>query len=440
VIFNSGAFIFFLGLVFFIHWFVLKRKQNELLLCSSYIFYSFWDWRFTFLLLCSTIIDFYLGKQIYHSDNRRFFLGVSIIVNLSILVFFKYFNFFNSSTAAVFSYFGLQYDVLLIDIILPVGISFYTFHGMSYVFDIYRQKINPSSSLVEYSLFVSFFPLLVAGPIERADHLLPQLTKPRVFEHKQGVDGLRLILWGMFKKVVIADSLASLSDHIFSNYQMLSGSELALGVLYFSVQIYADFSGYTDIAIGVAKLFGIELLTNFKFPYFAPNIQQFWKRWHISLTSWFRDYLYIPIGGGRSKAKRNVIIVFLVSGFWHGANWTFIAWGLIHALFFIFIKRNIGVVLTFCLISFAWIFFRSPSLFDALAFIKRLPINFFNMPAYKSGFVYIITLMCFDATFKDSRTVLNYSNKYVRWFIYLMLSFAILLFFDKPSTFIYFQF
>jgi D-alanyl-lipoteichoic acid acyltransferase DltB (MBOAT superfamily) len=345
--------------------------------------------------MLSTIIDYSFGLLIYNSEGRKkLYLWLSIFNNLAVLFFFKYFNFFADSTQAALSFFGITMNPVFINIVLPVGISFYTFHGMSYVIDIYRGNTKPIHNFVDYSLFVSFFPLLVAGPIERATHLLPQITADRKFNYTQSADGLRLILWGLFKKVVIADNCAVFVNHIFENSATASKVELALGAIFFAFQIYGDFSGYSDIAIGTAKLFGIELLVNFRTPYFSRDIAEFWRRWHISLTTWFRDYIYIPLGGSRvntMKAIRNTMIVFLISGFWHGANWTFIVWGALNGLYFLPLlisgknrvhtdtvaegrffptfKETFQIATTFLLTCFAWIFFRAANIGEAFDYI-----------------------------------------------------------------------
>jgi alginate O-acetyltransferase complex protein AlgI len=323
MLFTSLEFLIFLPLVFILYWFVFNRSikyQNAFLLLSSYVFYGWWNWRFLGLLLLSTLIDYSFGFWVAKETGRRrkLFLWMSILNNLLVLGIFKYYNFFVLSAQTFLDHIGLHTNPYLINIILPVGISFYTFHGMSYVLDIYRGHFKPVRSFIDYSVFVSFFPLLVAGPIERATHLLPQVQQPRVFNHQQGVQGLRLILWGLFKKMVIANSLSPIVDDIFTNFHNYPGSILLLGAVYFSFQIYCDFSGYTDIALGAAKLFGFELLTNFKFPYFSRDIAEFWRRWHVSLSSWFRDYIYIPLGGSRAgklKSVRNIFVIFLISGF-----------------------------------------------------------------------------------------------------------------------------
>ncbi len=341
MLFNSFEFLIFLIFVYAVYWLFKGNKavQNPFLLVVSYIFYGWWDWRFLFLLVLSTLIDYSFGIFIHESKKRKkLFLWLSIFNNLIVLFFFKYYNFFAGSTEEFLKFFGLTVNPVLIKIVLPVGISFYTFHGMSYVFDIYRGNFKPIRNFFDYGLFVSFFPLLVAGPIERATHLLPQITAERKFSYRQSLDGLRLILWGLFKKVVIADNCSLFVNPIFNDYAHASITELVLASFLFAFQIYGDFSGYSDIAKGTAKLFGLELLINFKTPYFSRDIAEFWRRWHISLSSWFRDYLYIPLGGskgGKFQAVRNTFIIFIVSGFWHGANWTFIFWGLLNAIYFL---------------------------------------------------------------------------------------------------------
>jgi D-alanyl-lipoteichoic acid acyltransferase DltB (MBOAT superfamily) len=343
VLFNSFEFLLFLPIVFILYWLVFNKSlrwQNILVLVASYYFYGWWSYKFMGLLALSTFLDYVYGFFVASPNRRKAksFLWLSIVNNLGILGVFKYYNFFATQYQTGLELLGLKANPVLLNVALPVGISFYTFHGMSYVFDIYRGKQKPVSNFVDYAVFVAFFPLLVAGPIERASHLLPQVQLPRVFNYTQAVEGCKLILWGMFKKVVIADSLASFVDHAFANHTGLNGTSLVVGAIAFSFQIYGDFSGYSDIALGTAKLFGFELLSNFRFPYFARDIAEFWRRWHISLSTWFRDYLYVPLGGskqGKLKAVRNTFIIFIVSGFWHGASWNFIVWGFIHACGFL---------------------------------------------------------------------------------------------------------
>ena len=402
MIFNSLEFFIFLPIVFLLYWFVFKKNvktQNIFILFASYLFYGWWDWRFLSLILLSTTVDYFIGLKIDSTDNQKSgksWLWVSVLFNVGLLGFFKYFNFFVDSWIDMFSLFGYEMkSTWTLRVILPVGISFYTFQTMSYSFDIYYKKLKPTKDFLSFAAFVSFFPQLVAGPIERASNLLNQILNKRTFNYDQTVSGLKLILWGLFKKVVIADSLAPMVDDIFLNYADYPASTLILGVTMFSFQVYGDFSGYSDIAIGTAKLFGIELMSNFKFPNFSRNVAEYWQRWHVSLSTWFRHYIYIPLGGSRvSKLKSvlNIAIVFLVSGFWHGANWTFIFWGAFHALAFIpvfLLGRNaifkdsvvgentffpslveIGqVLITFAIVTFSRIFFRSESITDAFAFM-----------------------------------------------------------------------
>ncbi|OCB76543.1 MBOAT family O-acyltransferase [Flavobacterium crassostreae] len=401
--FNSLTFAVFLPIVFVLYWFVFnktKSSQNLLLILASYYFYSCWDWRFLFLLVFSTFLDYYTGIQIEKNHNkkiRKFWFWLSIAINLGLLGLFKYYNFFASSFATLLDDFGLKTSPFLLDVVLPVGISFYTFHGLSYVIDIYYKRIKAEYNFVDYSLFVSYFPLLVAGPIERATHLLPQVKLKRTFDYTKAKQGAYQFIWGLVKKVVVADTCATYANAIFDNYSSMNSWSLVLGAVYFSFQIYGDFSGYSDMALGMSKLFGMDLLRNFNYPYFSRDIAEFWRRWHISLSSWFRDYLYIPLGGSKgSKIRqvRNVFIIFVVSGFWHGANWTYLAWGCINALYFLPLlllnknrsniemvalqwdvasaKEMLHMVYTFALACLAWIFFRAKSITDAVLYLKRM--------------------------------------------------------------------
>lgn len=400
MLFNSADFAIFLPVVFLLYWFATGRNlrvQNALLLISSYFFYACWDWRFLFLLLFSTLLDYFTGLRMCDSRNkaaRKFWFLLSVIINLGFLGVFKYYNFFAASFAEAMAQLGVQVNPRTLDVILPVGISFYTFHGLSYVIDIYKERIKAERNFIDYAVFVSFFPLLVAGPIERATHLLPQIKRQRVFDYGKAVDGLRQILWGLFKKIVIADNCAEYVNLIFNGPSAQPGSTLLLGAVLFAFQIYGDFSGYSDIAIGTARLFGIELLRNFAYPYFSRDIAEFWRRWHISLSTWFRDYLYIPLGGSRGSnwmKVRNTFIIFVVSGFWHGANWTFIVWGALNAVYFLpllLTKRNrtnletvaqgkalptprelANMALTFTLTVLAWIFFRAEDMGHAITYL-----------------------------------------------------------------------
>lgn len=439
------------------------------LLVASYFFYGWWSWKFMGLLALSTFLDYLYAFGVASASQRksRFFLWLSIINNLGILMVFKYFNFFEEQFEYVLHQIGVQFNPVLLRVALPVGISFYTFHGMSYVFDVYRKLQKPVTDFTEYAVFVSFFPLLVSGPIERAGHLLPQVQKPRKFNVNQSLEGFDLMVWGMLKKVVVADNLAPAVNDIFSNAHGLHSATLILGAVYFSFQIYCDFSGYTDIARGVAKLLGFELLLNFNNPYLSKSIPEFWKRWHISLSSWFRDYLYIPLGGSRVsvvKSIRNVLIVFLVSGFWHGANWTFIVWGLIHAVCFLpgFIlrktksekvtleRKHSKVVLsfqiagTFIIVTTAWIFFRAESVSQALQYIQRIATsgllfsefqNWRSISTEGSHLEFLSILIVFLISFRVSRI----SNRVLKNAV-LVLIILILGSFVNPSNFIYFQF
>jgi len=404
--FNSLAFAIFLPIVFFLYWFVFnktKSSQNALLIVASYYFYSCWDWRFLFLLVFSTFLDYYTGIQIEKGkseNSRKFWFWLSIIVNLGFLGIFKYYNFFATSFSELLNSAGLQASPVLLEVILPVGISFYTFHGLSYVIDIYLKRIKAEYNFVDYSLFVSYFPLLVAGPIERATHLLPQVKVKREFDFEKAKEGICQIIWGLVKKVVIADTCATYANAIFDNYTSMNSFSLILGAIYFAFQIYGDFSGYSDIALGVSKLFGLDLLRNFNYPYFSRDIAEFWRRWHISLSSWFRDYLYIPLGGSKGgiwMKIRNTFIIFVVSGFWHGANWTYLAWGFINAIYFLPLllsnsnRNNMGaiqlkfnfnsakvimsILYTFSLTCIAWIFFRAKTITDAILYLKRMILS-----------------------------------------------------------------
>ena len=434
------------------------------------------------LLFLSTLIDYYYGFGVASSNRKKakVFLWLSLINNLGILGLFKYYDFFVLEFQKAIESFGLHSNPVLLQVALPVGISFYTFHGMSYVFDIYNGKQRPVNNFIDYAVFVSFFPLLVAGPIERANHLLPQIQRPRLFNYKQSVEGCRLILWGLFKKVIVADSLAPTVDAVFDGYESLSGMSLLIGAITFSFQIYGDFSGYSDIAIGTAKLFGIELLSNFKFPYFSRNVSEFWRRWHISLSSWFRDYVYIPLGGsrkGRFITVRNTLIIFLLSGFWHGASWNFVVWGLVHAFAFLpvlFIKKGtnndhdvvamnnvfpslfeiIRIFSTFIFVTIAWVFFRSNNLSIALNYLYLIYEDFVNnpkqllsLPSIKSPVLYIVPLIMFDWYFRhDERRLKVSTSRFANYIVYLIFSVLIIAsmtvryFSSRKVDFIYFQF
>ena len=475
--FNSLSFAVFLPLVFLFYWSLgqnSKRTQNTILIIASYYFYSCWDWRFLFLLIFSTFLDFFTALQIEKGKSiksRKFWFWLSIIVNLGFLGVFKYYDFFATSMANMIGSLGFNANPLLLKLILPVGISFYTFHGLSYVIDIYYKRISAERNFIDYSLFVSYFPLLVAGPIERATHLLPQVKKVRKFDFEQAKSGVYQILWGLFKKVVIADTCATYANAIFDNYQNMNSFSLLLGAFYFAFQIYGDFSGYSDIALGVSKLFGIELLRNFNFPYFSRDIAEFWRRWHISLSSWFRDYVYIPLGGSKgSKTKqiRNVFIIFLLSGFWHGANWTFLAWGAINAMFFLpllLLKKNRSnldsvsielslnslkvisqIVFTFIITCFAWIFFRSPSIGSAVNYIERIFTQGEFAEQYLKNerynyeiLILIVSFIAIEWINRNKIEPLSGKNSWIKVALCL-IGIVVLGVFSDYKSFIYFQF
>lgn len=403
MLFNSLPYLFFLPVVFLFYWKIFGRSykiQNLFLLAASYFFYAWWDYRFLILILFSTLLDYLIALQISRQKEKQFkkyYLYLSLLSNLGLLGFFKYFNFFIESWIESWSVLGLEMSYSSWNIILPVGISFYTFQTLSYTIEVYKERMQPTQNLLDFSLYVAFFPQLVAGPIERPQNLLPQLRKRRKFDFIQAKEGIHLILWGLFKKVVIADSCAMYVNVIFDNYESMNSLSLLLGAVYFAFQIYGDFSGYSDIAIGTAKLLGINLMQNFNYPYFSRNIGEFWRRWHISLSTWFRDYLYIPLGGSKATVNntiRNIFIIFLVSGLWHGANFTFIAWGGLHAIFFLpvlLMNRNriyrdivakenylpslteiAQIFITFSLVCLGWIFFRAASISVAIGYLQRL--------------------------------------------------------------------
>ncbi|APD05847.1 peptidoglycan O-acetyltransferase [Flavobacteriaceae bacterium UJ101] len=481
MLFNSIEFALFLPIVFLLYWYIFNNKlkyQNIFLLVVSYIFYGWWDWRFLFLIAFSTIVDFTIGlllEKTKHLNKRKLLLSGSLIVNLGLLGFFKYYNFFVDSFVNAFTFFGSTIQAERLNIILPVGISFYTFQTLSYTIDVYRKQLKPTHSFIDFAAFVSFFPQLVAGPIERASNLLPQFYKKRIFEYDKAVDGLRQILWGLFTKIVIADNCAVVVNDIFSNYQNYSSIVLFLGGILFAFQIYGDFSGYSNIAIGVSKLFGFNLMQNFAFPYFSRDIAEFWRRWHISLSTWFRDYLYIPLGGSRGGTKmkiRNTFIIFLVSGFWHGANWTFIVWGALNALYFLPLllanknRSNLNNVAenrvfptfneiikmgsTFILVVFGWIFFRAENVSSAFTYIKRIFVNenyinlkFISFDTYLSIIPILLIFLIFEWFNRKEKYGLENVKKYhfvIRMFVYYMIVFLINFYSGQSSDFIYFQF
>jgi D-alanyl-lipoteichoic acid acyltransferase DltB (MBOAT superfamily) len=466
MIFNSLIFFIFLPISFLVYA-LLKgnsKAQNFWLLVCSYYFYGYWDWRFLSLIAFSTIIDFIAGQKIQHSENekvRKGFFYLSLATNLGLLGFFKYFNFFIDSTETLLNNLGLEINTWTLNIILPVGISFYTFQTLSYTIDVYRKRIKPTNDFLAFAAFVSFFPQLVAGPIERASHLLPQFLKPRKLSFNQFGLGSKIFLWGLFKKVVVADNLAPYVNIVFENQAIYGGFVNVIAIVFFAFQIYCDFSGYSNMAIGLAKMFGFDLMQNFNVPYFATTLKTFWQKWHISLSTWFRDYVYIPLGGNRAGNARmymNLVITFLVSGFWHGANWTFVIWGGIHGLFFIvegvligtkrdtWLKQFLGLITTFAVVCFAWIFFRAQDFTHAIEFIQNtFSLEYSHvLKPYRLvvAFLGISTLIVFDYLKKNKTAKALYLRSApLRWGFYYLLIFMIVLFGNTNSQeFIYFQF
>ncbi len=482
MLFNSIDFAVFLPIVFILYWFVLNRNlkvQNMLIVVASYVFYGWWDWRFLALIFFSTLIDYSVGRGLSKQDNqvkRRLLLWLSIFVNIGFLGFFKYYNFFLDNFITAFSFFGMSMTKSSLKIVLPVGISFYTFQTLSYTLDVYKRKLEPTKDFIAFSAFVSFFPQLVAGPIERATNLLPQFYKKRSFDYYAAVDGMRQILWGFFKKIVIADNSAEIANQIFNNSSDYSGSTLLIGAFFFAFQIYGDFSGYSDIAIGTSRLFGFNLMKNFAFPYFSRDIAEFWRRWHISLSTWFRDYLYFPLGGSRGSLAsniRNVFIIFIVSGFWHGANWTFISWGALNALFFLPLllqKKNrintntvaegrnmpnlrefIGMLSTFLLTVLAWVFFRADNMDHAWQFIgtifSKTLIEIPHFEGMQNALITSLLIFIFmiiewfgrEREYAIQRLGLNWKPSY-RYAVYYVILIVIYWFGGEQQEFIYFQF
>ena len=505
MLFNSIQFAIFLPIVFLLYWFVFDRfiskskhqlrLQNAFIVVASYVFYGWWDWRFLLLIAFTSFCSWGSGMLMQRVDNqqidpisveefdnslkinwlqrrKKLITTANIVLNLLILAIFKYYDFFVTEFAQLFH---ISTDGLLLKVILPVGISFYTFQALSYSIDVYRGKIEPTKDIVAFFAFISFFPQLVAGPIERATNLLPQFLKKREFDYDTAVDGMRQILWGLFKKIVVADNCAVYVDHVFSTYTEQSGSTLLLAAVFFTFQIYGDFSGYSDIAIGTAKLFGIKLMRNFNLPYFSRDIAEFWRRWHISLTTWFRDYVYIPLGGSRvSKAKvvRNTFVIFLLSGFWHGANWTFIAWGTYHAVLFLpliltgknrkytnqvaegrilpTLKETGQMLLTFILAVAGWIIFRADSIGMAWGYCQGIcNMSLFTIPWLNSRSYYLPTIISIMVLLVVEWVQRNKEHAFdlravksgvFRFFIYYLMVGVLFWYGGQAETFIYFQF
>ncbi len=484
--FDSIDFAIFLIVFFTLYWICEKylRLQNILILISSYIFYGWWDWRFLSLILFSTLVDYVVCIGLSTQENavkRKILLWTSIATNLGFLGFFKYYNFFLDNFITAFSFIGLNLHASSLMIILPVGISFYTFQSLSYTIDVYKQKLEPTKDFIAFAAYVGFFPQLVAGPIERAASLLPQFFAKRTFDAAKAVDGMRQILWGLFKKIVIADNCATFANLIFNNHEHYDGAILVLGAVFFGLQIYGDFSGYSDIALGTARLLGFDLMRNFAFPYFSRDIAEFWRRWHISLSTWFRDYLYLPLGGSKGSLGikiRNVFIIFLVSGFWHGANWTFIVWGGLNAVYYLplllskstrsntdivaqgkifpSVKELISIVITFSLTSLAWIFFRSADLGHSFIYIRDLLWGLTISSSYqfawlflmeKVGLIILILISFFIAIEWLGReqqfAIANFGLRWktpVRWSLYYSIIIIIVMYGGRQQQFIYFQF
>ena len=483
MLFNSIEFSIFLPIVFAIFWIANRgnsqRLSNFVLVLASYFFYGWWDWRFLFLIFASTLVDFSIGIALNRSTNqrtRKLLLWTSLGANLGLLGFFKYFNFFVSSFVSAFTLFGLEIQDHTLKILLPVGISFYTFQTLSYTIDVYRKKLEPTKDFLAFAAFVAFFPQLVAGPIERATNLLPQFYTKRQFDYAAAVDGCRQILWGLVKKILIADNCANLANYSFDNYETLGGSSLVLGAFFFAFQIYGDFSGYSDIAIGVSRLFGFNLMQNFATPYFSRDIAEFWRRWHISLSTWFRDYVYIPLGGSRGgtwSQIRNTFVVFVVSGLWHGANWTFVVWGGINALLFLpllLLKTNrnyldvvaqgrmlptfkecFSIILTFAFTTLAWIFFRAENLTEAFAYLGGIfSTTIVSAPAFPESsnatwtLIYVAIFLLIEWLGREDKYAIEKQcltwSPSIRYLFYYFLIIAIVMLGGTSQEFIYFQF
>ncbi len=485
MLFNSWQFAIFLPLVFFFYWFVFNKNlklQNVFMLCVSYFFYGYWDWRFLLLIALTSFLSWWSGLLIEKARENdkigraKLFCGANIVVNLAILGVFKYYNFFIAQF--MYMFYGAGAESWFIEVLLPVGISFYTFQALSYSIDVYRGNIGATRDIVQFFTFLAFFPQLVAGPIERATNLLGQFAVPRVFDYDKAVDGLRQMLWGFFKKMVIADNCGKVVDAVWTDYATIDGSTLLLAAVMFSFQIYGDFSGYSDIAIGTARLFGIKLCRNFNIPYLSRDIAEFWRRWHISLNTWFRDYLYIPLGGSRGgkwQCVRNTFVIFIVSGFWHGANWTFICWGLFHAMLFLPIlllgknRKNLDVVasdktlptfkelfnvgLTFVFATIGWIIFRAPTITDAFLFCEKMLFDgtLFALPttgryifaggkALYLAIVFLMAVEWFGRKNEYAFEKIPLKSRLLRWVFYFVFGCFILQYNGGADRFIYFQF
>lgn len=498
MLFNSFEFLVFLPIVFFIYWFLVNKNlklQNIFLLFASYVFYSWWDWRFLGLLVGLGISNYFIGINVdsVNADRKRkSWMVFGILVNVGVLCIFKYFNFFIDSFIDLISLTGYKLSHSSTKIILPIGISFYTFLSLSYIIDIYKKNLAAHRNVIEVLLTLSFFPIILAGPIQRTASLLPQITCKRKFEQVFAVDGLRQILWGLFKKIVLADTCAANADYIFSNYSTFSGGVLVMGVVYFAFQLYGDFSGYSDIAIGIGRLFGFNLMRNFAYPYFSRDIAMFWQRWHISLTTWFRDYIFLPLSFAFSWKinKERVlliktdlfiyiaasIITWFLTGLWHGANLTFIIWGMIHGFFLIIYQwqkkprknllKKMGIsnnnlfivifesLLTLSIVGFAWIFFRASTINEAALYIREMfTQGIFSVSVLDlrgrgitstliDASIAIVVVVIFEWLQRNRQHGLEIQHYplFIRWFFYWILTFFCLIYLGDERTFIYFQF
>jgi alginate O-acetyltransferase complex protein AlgI len=490
MLFNSITFAIFLPVAFLIYWLITKKDrnaQNVFLLIASYFFYGWWDWRFLILLIIVSVLNYFIGICIDRDElnrKRKIWLITGLIINIGILGVFKYFDFFVNSFIKLLSLVGYNLPSFSTKIILPLGISFYVFLSISYLIDIFKRRLNANRNIVEVLLSLGFFPIILAGPIQRPSSLLPQIAKKREFDYSQAVDGLRQFLWGLFAKVVIADNVSSYVDDIFVNYSKYSGSTLLLGSVFYSIQIYADFSGYSNMAIGIGNLFGFSLMQNFAYPYFSRNIKEFWTRWHISLTTWLRDYVFLPISFyiSRKIKSENVlfiksdlliyiaasIITWFLTGLWHGANSTFIVWGLIHGFFLIIYQwqrkprkmflKYIGInnsyfiiviiefSITMLIVLIAWVFFRATSVHQAVFYIKKIfSISFFRLPEVRPIFIIllIIIFLLIEWIQRNKQHALqigDVKHQIIRWGLYISLILMILYFGGSKQIFMYFQF
>lgn len=480
MLFNSLQFAVFFVVVVMVYFAIPHRFRWMMLLAASYYFYMCWKAEYVILIMFSTLVDYFAGlrmSMLSEQKRRRKYLCFSLVCNLGILFFYKYFNFLGQSVTDMLQAFNIYYDTPVFHVLLPVGISFYTFQTLSYTIDVYRGRIPAERHLGIYALYVSFWPQLVAGPIERTSHLLPQLRQRYAFDYDRVTGGLRLMLWGLFKKVVIADQLAVYVNKVYNHVGDYQGVPLLVATFFFAIQIYCDFSGYTDMARGAAQVMGYDLMENFKRPYLAKSIREFWQRWHISLSTWFRDYVYIPLGGQRTTRWRwqyNLILTFLLSGLWHGANWTFVTWGVLHGCYLVaenlsgsfqarladhwfvgehtLINRALRVGITMSMICFAWIFFRANSMADAWSVIGKmflirpddLGISVIGVPAFLRAMLLLLVLFIVDMTERKTsiQLVVKRLPLVVRWLVYTGIFWSIALagVFGVRQEFIYFQF